>query len=51
MQDLEDRVILGTMDDLGGPQESYPEGLVSVSLFLADIYKLVVLVTSGNHKG
>ena len=37
-------VILDTMDDLGGPQGSYPEGFVSVSLFLAEIYKLVVLV-------
>ena len=43
-QDLEDRVILDTMDDLGGPQGSYPEGFVSLSLFLAEIYKLVVLV-------
>ena len=42
--DLEDRVILDTMDDLGGPQGSYPEGFVSLSLFLAEIYKLVVLV-------
>ena len=32
------------MDDLGGPQGSYPEGFVSSSLFLAEIYKLVVLV-------
>ena len=44
MGDLEDRVILDTMDDLGGPQGSYPEGFVSLSLFLADIYKFVVLV-------
>ena len=43
-RDLEDRVILDTMDDLGGPQGSYPEGFVSLSLFLAEIYKLVVLV-------
>ena len=42
--DLEDRVILDTMDDLGGPQGSYPEGFVSLSLFLAEIYKFVVLV-------
>ena len=41
---LEDRVILATMDDLWGPQESYPEDFVSLSLFLAEIYKLVVLV-------
>ena len=41
---LEDRVILDTMDDLGGPQGSYPEGFVSLSLFLAEIYKFVVLV-------
>ena len=44
MGDLEDRVILDTMNDLGGPQGSYPEGFVSLSLFLAEIYKLVVLV-------
>ena len=43
-RDLEDRVILDTMDDLGGPQGSYPEGFVSLSLFLAEIYKFVVLV-------
>ena len=42
--DFEDRVILDTMDDLGGPQGSYPEGFVSLSLFLAEIYKFVVLV-------
>ena len=35
--DLEDRVILDTMDDLGGPQGSYPEGFKSLSLFLAEI--------------
>ena len=40
--DLEDRVILDTMDDLGGPQGSYPEGFMSLSLFLTEIYKLVV---------
>ena len=44
MGDLEDRVILDTMDDLGRPQGSYPEGFVSLSLFLAEIYKFVVLV-------
>ena len=43
-RDLEDRVILDTMDDLGGPQGSYPEGFMSLSLFFAEIYKLVVLV-------
>ena len=43
-RDLEDRVILDTMDDLGGSQGSYPEGFVSLSLFLAEIYKFVVLV-------
>ena len=52
-RDLEDRVILDTMDDLGGPQGSYPEGFESLSLFLADIYKMVVLVkknlTSDRH--
>ena len=42
--DMEDRVILDTMDDLGGPQGSYPEGFVSLSLFLAEIYKFVILV-------
>ena len=42
--DMENRVILDTMDDLGGPRESYPEGFASLSLFLAEIYKLVVLV-------
>ena len=36
-QDLEDRVILDTMEDLGGPQGSYSEGFVSLSLFLAEI--------------
>ena len=41
-RDLEDRVILDTMDDLGGPQGSYPEGFMSLSLFLTEIYKLVV---------
>ena len=41
---MEDRVILDTMDDLGGTQGSYPEGFVSLSLFLAEIHKLVVLV-------
>ena len=43
--DLEDRVILDTMDDLGGPQQMYPEGFMSLSLFSAEICKLVVLVT------
>ena len=41
---MEDRVILETMDQLGGPQGSYPEGFMSLSLFLAEIYKFVVLV-------
>ena len=36
-RDLEDRVILDTMDDLGGTQGSYPEGFVSLSLFLVEI--------------
>ena len=31
--DLVDRVILDTMDDIGGPQGSYPETFVSFSLF------------------
>ena len=42
--DMEDRVILDNMDDLGGPKRSYPEGFLSLSLFLVEIYKLVVLV-------
>jgi hypothetical protein len=43
--ELKDRVIIDTMDDLGGAQGSYPEGgFVSLSLFLAEIYKFVVLV-------
>ena len=37
MGDLEDRVILDNMDDLGRPQGSYPESFVSLSLFLAEI--------------
>ena len=41
MRDLEDRVILDTMDDLAGPQGSYPEGFLSLSLFSAEIYKFV----------
>ena len=44
MGDLEDRVIIDTMDELGGPQGSYPEDFMSLSLFLEEIYKLVVLV-------
>ena len=36
-KDLEDRVILDTMDDLGGTQGSYPKGLMSLSLFLVEI--------------
>ena len=39
--DLEDRVILDTMDDLGATRGSYPEGFVLLSLFLPEIYKLV----------
>ena len=42
--DLEDRVILEAMDDLRKVQGTYPEGFVALSLFLAEIYKLVVLV-------
>ena len=41
---LKDRVILEAMDDLGKVQGSYPEGFVALSLFLAEIYKFVVLV-------
>ena len=37
MGDLEDRVILDNMDDLGRLQGSYPESFVSSSLFLAEI--------------
>ena len=44
MQNLEDRVILDTMVDLGGPQGSYSEGFMSLSLFLVEIYRLVVLL-------
>ena len=42
--DMENRVTLDTINDLGGPPGSYPEGFVSLSLFLAGIYKLVVFV-------
>ena len=35
--DMEDRVILDTMDDVGGAQGSYPEDFVSLSLFLVEI--------------
>ena len=42
--DLENRVILDNMDDFGKPKGSYPEAFVSLSLFLTEIYKLVVLV-------
>ena len=42
--DLEDRAILDTMNDLGRPPGSYPEGFVALSLFLAEIYKFDVLV-------
>ena len=37
MGDLEERVILDNMDDLGEVQGSYPEGFVALSLFLAEI--------------
>ena len=37
MGDLEDRGILEDIDDLGGPQGSYPESFMSLSLFLAEI--------------
>ena len=30
MGDMEDRLILDNMDDLGRPQGSYPEGFVSL---------------------
>ena len=35
--DMEDRVILDIMDDIGGPQGTYPESFLSLSLFLAEI--------------
>ena len=35
--DLEDKVILDNMDDLGRSQGSYPESFMSLSLFLAEI--------------
>ena len=37
MGHLEDRVIVDNMDDHEGPQGSYPEGFVSLSLFLVEI--------------
>ena len=43
-EDLEDGVVLEVMDDLGRVQGSCPEGFVALSLFLAEIYKFVVLV-------
>ena len=43
-RDLEDRVILDTMDYLGGPQGPYPEGFMSFSIILAEIYMCVTLV-------
>ena len=43
MGDLEDRVILDVMDDLGRHQGSYPESFVSLSLFLAEISGFVVM--------
>ena len=36
--------LLDPMENVGGPQRSYPEGFMSLSLFLAEIHKLVVLV-------
>ena len=42
--DLDNRVILEAMDDLGGPQGSYPECFVALYLFLGEIYKFIVLV-------
>ena len=40
-EDLEDGVILEVMDDLGKVQGSCPEGFLELSLFLAEIYKIV----------
>ena len=37
MGHLEERVILDNMDDLRRRQGSYPEGFMSLSLFLAEI--------------
>ena len=37
MGDIEDRDMIDDMEDLGRPQGSYPEGFVSLSLFLAEI--------------
>ena len=36
-RDLEDMVILDVMYVLGRPQGSYPEGFMSISLFLGEI--------------
>ena len=44
IHDFKDGVILEVMDDLGRVQGTYPEGFVALSLFLAEIYKFVVLV-------
>ena len=43
-EDFEDGVILEAMDDLGRVQGSCPEGFMELSLFMAEIYKFVVLV-------
>ena len=48
-EDLEDGVIFEVMDDLGKVQGSCPEGFVALSLFLAEIYKFVVLVKNVTH--
>ena len=42
-EDFEDGVVLEVMDDLGRVQGSCPEGFVELSLFLAEILKIVVL--------
>ena len=36
-RDLEDRVIHDIMDELGRHQGSYPENVVSLSLFMGEI--------------
>ena len=41
---MDDRVIHDVLDVLGKPQGTYAESFVALSLFLADIYKFVVLV-------
>ena len=44
MGHLDNRVILDNIDVSGRCQESYPDGFVSLSLFLAEIKGFVVMV-------